>query len=195
MTPRSAARRRARGTAGRGPAAPSRRRPTSRSGRQRRPVGRRRVRHRHLELGPQPGQRALQLVRRVGGEGALPAAGGFEPVQHRVHRAGQLGDLVPAGRLGHPAGQVRRPRSSATSARIASTGRSARPTTVPGQQRRAARSSAARRPAAGRAGWRPCPTPTRGWWRRRRSPAPSPDPARAPPRRGSPPGPRRRGRR
>ena len=57
---------------------------------------------RSVELSAQRGEGAAQLVRGVGKELALPGACRLEPIEHGIHRAGQPGDLVVAGRLGHP---------------------------------------------------------------------------------------------
>jgi hypothetical protein len=48
----------------------------------------------HLERGADGGQRAAQLVRRVGDEGPLPGPARLEPVQHAVQRLGQPAHLV-----------------------------------------------------------------------------------------------------
>ena len=80
-----------------------------------------------LELGAHAGERAAQLVGRVGDEPPLASAGLLDPLEHVVHRAGQAGDLVVAAGHRHPAMEVA-PADAATSARIASTGRSVRPT-------------------------------------------------------------------
>ena len=61
---------------------------------------------RHLELGPDRRDRAAQLVRGVGDQGALPLLRGGQPVQHVVEGQRQRPHLVPG--LGHR--QVRRHR-------------------------------------------------------------------------------------
>ena len=94
------------------------------------PIGELGVLEIDLELRPDPGERAAQLVAGVGDEAALAVGGVLEPREHRVHRAGQPTDLVLARRLGHPAVEVLGPPMSSTSRRIASTGRSARPVTT-----------------------------------------------------------------
>ena len=59
-----------------------------------------------LQLGPHPGERVAQLVGCIGDEAALPFRRTFDPLEHRVHRACQAGDLVVSRRLVHPAVQV-----------------------------------------------------------------------------------------
>ena len=66
-------------------------------------LGRRALALGDLELGAHAGERRAQLVRGVGDEPLLLPARDVEPVEHLVHRRRQAGDLVPAGRLRHPA--------------------------------------------------------------------------------------------
>ena len=63
-----------------------------------------------LELGPDAGQRAAQLVGGVGDEPPLPLGRPGQPVEHRVHRVRQPGDLVRGRRLRAPAGPAGWPR-------------------------------------------------------------------------------------
>ena len=66
------------------------------------PVGAVGVAQRDLEVGADRRERAAQLVRRVGHELPLALRRRLEPVEHRVHRAGQAPDLVVGVGLGHP---------------------------------------------------------------------------------------------
>ncbi|OLT33200.1 hypothetical protein BJF79_07930 [Actinomadura sp. CNU-125] len=59
-----------------------------------------------FEVGAQPGDGGAQFVGGVGGELALAGDGLLEAVEGGVGGAGELGDLVVAGRLGDAAGQV-----------------------------------------------------------------------------------------
>ena len=65
------------------------------------PVGELGVLEVDLELRPDPGEGAAQLVAGVGDEAALAVGGVLEAGEHRVHRPRQATDLVLAGRLGH----------------------------------------------------------------------------------------------
>ncbi len=56
----------------------------------------------HLDLGAEPGERAAQLVGRVGHEPLLAPGAVLDPVEHGVHRAGEAGHLVAGGGHGHP---------------------------------------------------------------------------------------------
>ncbi len=60
----------------------------------------------HLELRPDAGQRAPELVAGVGDEATLAIGRILQPAQHGVHRAGQPPDLVGRLRLGHPPVEV-----------------------------------------------------------------------------------------
>jgi hypothetical protein len=68
------------------------------------PVG---VRTSHLGDLPDHRQRRAQLVGGVGDELALGPLAGVDPVEHRVERRGQPGQLVVAGGYGEPSVQVR----------------------------------------------------------------------------------------
>ena len=75
-------------------------------------AGRRQV---DLELGADAGQRAAQLVRRVGDESLLAGDRVVDAVEHLVHRAGQAVDLVAGAGLRHPAAEVGCPMIAAIS--------------------------------------------------------------------------------
>ena len=102
------------------------------------PVGPLGVREVHLELGADPGQRAAQLVARVGDEARLAFGGVLEPAEHRVHGAGEPADLVLGRRVGDPAVEVLgadRPPPRAGSPRPgAARGRSTTQVEEPGEQ-------------------------------------------------------------
>ena len=68
----------------------------------RRRVGSVRVALVDLELGPHPGQRCPQLVRRVGDEALLAHHRVLEAGEHVVHGLGEARDLVPGVGDGHP---------------------------------------------------------------------------------------------
>ena len=69
-------------------------------------VGLVRVGEVHLELGADAGERAAQLVGRIGDEPLLALSGIVDPLEHVVHGASEARDLVVAGRHRHPAVQV-----------------------------------------------------------------------------------------
>jgi hypothetical protein len=66
------------------------------------------VHERHLERGADGGQRAAQLVRRVGDERPLPRPARLEPVEHAVERLGQPAHLVLAAGHRQPPRRVGR---------------------------------------------------------------------------------------
>lgn len=57
----------------------------------------------HLQLRPERGQRAAQLMGGVGDEPPLALGGRLEPLEHLVHCPGQAPDLVVPGRFGNAA--------------------------------------------------------------------------------------------
>lgn len=59
------------------------------------------VGERHLQLGPQHGEGAAELVGGVGDEAALSGAGRLQAFEHGVHGVGEAGDLVVAARVGN----------------------------------------------------------------------------------------------
>ena len=59
-----------------------------------------------LQLGPDPGERTPQLVRRVGDEAPLTVDRGADTLEHPVHRPRQARDLVVPWRHGHPTLEV-----------------------------------------------------------------------------------------
>jgi hypothetical protein len=65
-----------------------------------RPVGAVGLAARHFEAGPDGGDGAAQLVRRVGDELPLPGCGRVQAAEHGVHGAGEAPDLVACGRFG-----------------------------------------------------------------------------------------------
>ena len=93
-----------------------------------RPLGAVRVCQPDLELGADRRQRAAQLVRCRGGEESLAACRLFESIQHAIQRQAQLGDLIVT-RAGVDASPASAASMRSTSARIESTGASARATT------------------------------------------------------------------
>ena len=69
-------------------------------------IGLLRVGEVHLELGADAGERAAELVGRVGHEPLLALRGSVHPLEHVVHGAGQARHLVVARRHRHPAVQI-----------------------------------------------------------------------------------------
>ena len=91
----------------------------------------------------------------------------LEPVEHRVHRAGEAADLVVGVGLGHPAVDGG-PVIASASTRIASTGRSARPGEVPRRERdERDRARAPRQQHGASPSCRPCGRPRRATAARR----------------------------